>query len=51
MPVRERWLCSAVNRSLAGPGGAIRDGFMAAATNSTTKVMLFDTALSEAQSL
>lgn len=36
---------------LAGPGGAIRDGFMAAAANSTTKVILFDTALSEVSNL
>lgn len=30
--------------SLAGPGNAIRDGFMAAAAHSTTKVRLYDTA-------
>lgn len=29
---------------LAGPGGAIRDGFLAAATNSASKVQLYDTA-------
>jgi outer membrane PBP1 activator LpoA protein len=29
---------------LAGPGGAIRDGFLAAATNSATKIKLYDTA-------
>lgn len=36
---------------LAGPGGAIRDGFMAQAANSTTKVYLFDTAQTEVTAL
>jgi outer membrane PBP1 activator LpoA protein len=36
---------------LGGPGTAIRDGFMAAASNSTTKVRLYDTATGKASDL
>ena len=36
---------------LAGPGGAIRDGFMAVAGNSTTNVRQYDTAAGEVSAL
>ena len=36
---------------LGGPGGAIRDGFMAAANNSATTIRLYDTASTEVSAL
>ncbi|CDZ76174.1 Penicillin-binding protein activator LpoA precursor [Legionella massiliensis] len=36
---------------LAGPGGAIRDGFMAASANTATKVRLYDTAATNVSEL